>query len=254
MYSEKQQQRIIGKLVRFEETLERLTFTKIDEISMMKYQTKEPLDAIPEDSLFAPCEKGELWGGDGMYCWYKGSYQVPEQYAGQNLYLRPRIGYYEAMLWVNGVPHGIYTTKITFNSHGNHHCDRIVTNAAAGETLDLALECYAYHYMIGTQPFQNEAFKSFTYSYDGAEICLKNDKICDVYFDLKTVNQMVSALPETSYRRAELVRTLLKINEFIYYDYENAPKEAFFAALERADDMLKEELAKRTDQVHRQQP
>ena len=248
MYCEKQQQRIIGKLVRFEETLERLTFTKIDEITMKKYQTQEPLDTIPDDSLFTPCEKGEEWGGEAMYCWYKGAYQVPEQYAGQNLYLRPRIGYYEAMLWVDGVPHGIYTTKISVNSHGNHHCDRIRTNAKAGETIDLALECYAYHYMLGTQPFQDEAFRSFMYPYNGAEICVKNDEICEVYFDLKTVNQMVQALPESSFRRADLIRTLLKINEFIYYDYDNAPKEAFFEALERAKAMLKKELAKKNSE------
>ena len=245
MYCEKQQERIIGKLVRFEETLERLTFTKIDEISMKKYQTKEPLDTIPDESLFTPCEKGEEWGGEGMYCWYKGTYEVPGQYAGQNLYLRPHIGYYEAMLWVNGVPHGIYTTKITFNSHGNHHCDRIRTSAKAGEKIDLALECYAYHYMLGTQPFQDEAFRSFMYTYNGAEICVKNEDICDVYFNLKTVNQMVKALPQESFRRADLIRTLLKINEFIYYDYELAPKDAFFAALQKANGLLKAELAKK---------
>ena len=248
MYNERQQQRIIGKLVRFEETLERLTFTKIDELSMKKYQTIEPFDTIPDDHLFTPCNKGEQWGGEGMYCWYKGTYQVPEQYAGQNLYLRPKIGYYEAMLWVDGIPHGIYTTKITVNSHGNHHCDRIRTNAKAGEKIDLVLECYAYHYMLGTQPFQDEAFRSFLYTYDGAEICVKNDKICEVYFDLKTVNQMVRALPESSFRRADLIRTLLKINEFIYYDYDNAKKEEFFKALDRAEVMLKKELAKKNSE------
>ena len=64
MYNERQQQRIIGKLVRFEETLERLTFTKIDELSMKKYQTIEPFDTIPDDHLFTPCNKGEQWGGE----------------------------------------------------------------------------------------------------------------------------------------------------------------------------------------------
>lgn len=249
MYTEKQQQRILERLELFEKVLEPLLFEKIGEIPMSMYPTEQSGDKIPDEHLFQPCHQGDTWGGEWSYCWFKGNYQVPEAYAGENLYLYPHIGGYEAMLWVNGIPHGIFTSKIIVNSHGNHYCNRICTNAKVGEVLQIALEYYAHHLVVGTQPFVDDPKEDFQFEYQGVDVCLKNEQICDVYFDLRTVNQMVRVLPVSSFRRADLVKTLIKINEFLYYDYENADKEAFLEALFHAGKMLKEQLAKKNSET-----
>lgn len=249
MLTEKQLIRMQEKLERFEKTLEELMFQPVDRISMSKYQTEEGLDQIPADYLFTSAKAGDVWGGEKTYCWFKGRYQVPDQYDGKDLYLRPNIGGYEAMMWINGIPHGIFTSKIIINSHGNHYCDLMKKNVSAGEYLDVALEYYSFHYMIGTQPFMNEPRGSFTYTYEDVQVCLKNEEICDFYFDLKTVNQMVRVLDENSFRRADLLKHLYRIHEKIYYDYENADKEAFMGAIRECAPILKEVLAKKNSET-----
>lgn len=249
MYTEKQQERILERFILFEQKLEPLLFTKIDELEMSKYFTVESQDTVPDERMFQPCEPGEEWGGEWSYCWFRGRYQVPEQYAGQKLYLKSHVGGYEAMLWVNQVPHGIFTSKICVNSHGNHYCDCICVNPKQGEVLDIALEAYAHHLVIGTQTFEDDPQEVYRFIFQGADICLKNEEICDVYFNLKTVNEMVKVLPPSSFRRADLVKTLLEINDFIYYDYEHADQDLFLRALARANQMLKEQLAKKNAQT-----
>lgn len=245
MLTEKQMERMHERLEQFEITLEGLMFRPIGQVSMRSYQTAEELDRIPDDTLFAPAQKGDIWGGEGNYCWFKGTYEVPQEYDGRDLYLYPKIGGYEAMMWVNGIPHGIFTSKIIVNSHGNHYCDMIKKGGKAGEQIDLALEYYAHHYMIGTQPFMENPRDSYEYTYNGADICLKDEEICDFYFDLKTINQMVRVLDQNSFRRAGILKTLYKIHEIICYDYEHADTDCFMTGLRSAAPLLKELLSKK---------
>ena len=65
------------------------------------------------------------------------------------------MGYFEATLWLNGKIHSNYAAKFTVGSHGNHYCNRLVPQAKTGEVLRVALECYAYHQVLGTQPIEN---------------------------------------------------------------------------------------------------
>lgn len=245
MYTEKQQERLLEKLKKFEENLEPLLFEKIGEVPMKKFQTPDSYDRIPEDALFVPCKKGDVWGGEGNYCWFKGSFCVPAEWDEKELFVSPKIGGYEAMLWVNGVPHGIFTSKIIVGSHGNHYCDRIKESVKAGEVVDLALEYYAHHYFKGTQPFDNDPCPSYEYRFESVDICEKNETIFDFYFDLRTINAMVKVLPKDSFRRADLIRTLVKVHEIVFYDYENAEKEEFMEAIRAAAPLLKEQLAKK---------
>lgn len=245
MYAEKQQEILLEKLSKFEENLEPLIFEKIGEISMKKFQTPDSYDHIPEEELFVPCQKGDIWGGESNYCWFKGSFFVPEEWSGKELFVYPKIGGYEAMLWVNGVPHGIFTSKIIVHSHGNHYCNQIKKDAKAGEKVELAMEYYANHYFKGTDPFSDQPYPSYQYTYESVDICQKNEEIYSFYFDLKVVNGMVRALPKDSFRRADLVNTLIRVHEIILYDYENAEKEEFIEAIRVASPLLKEQLLKK---------
>ena len=123
MLTEKQTERMLDKLKQFEETLENLMFRPVEEVSMGMYQTSESLDRMPDRELFHKAKKGDIWGGEGKYCWFAGDFVVPEYLDGKDLYLKPEIGGYEAMLWIDGVPYGIYTSKIIVHSHGNHYCN-----------------------------------------------------------------------------------------------------------------------------------
>ncbi|NLK26881.1 MAG: alpha-mannosidase, partial [Clostridiales bacterium] len=125
MLTDRQIDKMLGKLTRLETTLERLLFEKVDDLSMQALPTDGSYHSIPDRSLFSPCKSGDSWVGEGSYCWFLGSYTVPEQLAGKTLYIYPKIDGYEGMLWVDGKPFGNFSSKMIISSHGNHYCDML---------------------------------------------------------------------------------------------------------------------------------
>lgn len=233
---------MFGKMKRFEEMLEPKLFQKIDSVQMKAFPTDGRYHAVPEESCFAPCEDGTVFEGEGSYCWFRGSYTVPEELGGKDLFVYPGIEGYEGMLWVDGKPYGNFASKIIEHSHGNHYCDMLRQRVHGGETIDLAFEYYANHYIKGTQPFKDESQKSYQIIYHPIHICLKDEELAEFYFDLRIANQMVEVLEEKSFRRADFVRALLEIHSFISYDLENEEEAVFRMQIRRADAVLKKVL------------
>ncbi len=244
MLSEKQIDRMLSKLRKFEEVLNPRMFIKKDEVTMQMFPTKEAYDDIPDEENFTECIKGQRWGGESSYCWFKGSYPVKDELVGKKLYIYPKIEGYEAMLWVNGAPFGTFCTKIVVTGHGNHYCDMLVPVAKEHETINIALEYYAGHYVVGCDPWTKDPMKSFDYGFESVDICLKDEVICDFYFDLKTLNQLVSCMDRNSFRRADVIKTLVKVHEIIYYAPDDVSEEVFYDAIIKAAPLLKEQLCK----------
>lgn len=242
MYTETQLERMFGKLKRLEEMLEPGLFHRVDTVEMKAFLTDGRHHTVPGEENFSPCEDGTVFEGEGIYCWFRGTYVVPEELKGKTLYVYPKIQGYEGMLWVNGKPYGNFASKKIVNSHGNHYCDMLRRNVYAGETIEMAFEYYANHYIKGTQPFKIEGQKTFQIVYHPVDICLRDEELTAFYFDLKIANQMVEVLEKKSFRRAEFVRALLEIHKFIAYDFENEEPALFREEIRRADAILKEVL------------
>lgn len=249
MFTEKQLDRMFGKLKRLEEMLEPRLFRVVDTVPMKAFATDGSHHAVPEESCFTACEDGTVFEGEGIYCWFQGSYTVPEALAGRTLFVWPGIRGYEGMLWVNGKPYGNFAAKIIENSHGNHYCDMLCKSAEAGERIELAFEYYANHYIKGTQPFLEEGHRDFRIVYHPVDICLKDEELAEFYFDLKVVNQMAAVLEEKSFYRADFVRALLEIHSFISYDFERENPEVFRSQIRRADAVLKKALARKNGET-----
>ena len=245
MLNDKQIQRMLDKLKRFEDTLDGMIFEKVGELPVSIYETKESLYQIPDSSLFTPIHPGDMWGGEGVYGWFKTAFTVPQELAGKPLFLRPRMGGYEAMLWVDGKPFGTFATKIVQTGHGNHYCDMVVKTPKAGQELDLTVEFYAGHYIMGCMPYEENPRHDFRFPFTSMDICVKNDKIAAFYFNLRTLNELIEVLDETSYRKAELIRVMLALHEVLYYDPANVSREEFYAALDQGQKIMAPALARR---------
>lgn len=105
------------KLKRLEKTLNPYLFNKVESLPARAFRCKEQFHHIPDDENFKEISDGFKWGSNGEYCWIKAEYTVPKELNGTDLFLMPKLGGYEAMLWVNGVPFGTYNNKITYTSH-----------------------------------------------------------------------------------------------------------------------------------------
>ena len=80
MMNHPQIKRMLSKLTQLEATLDRYVFQKQDELSVVKYETKEQLYAAPADeALYSKVQQGDVWGAELSYCWFKGSFTVPEE-------------------------------------------------------------------------------------------------------------------------------------------------------------------------------
>ncbi|MDL2302157.1 glycosyl hydrolase-related protein [Lachnospiraceae bacterium OttesenSCG-928-D06] len=245
MMAEKQIDRMLTKLIRLENTLENRLFRVVDQVEMKWYLTEKRLYQIPEDSLFTEYEDGAPWGGADNFCWFKGTYTPGPELAGEKLYLYPKTTGYEAMLWVNGMPKGIYAAKFVVQSHGNHYCDMLVKNAEAGKPLEIALEYFAGNFCIGCQPLINEEKKDFKYHAGSMDVCVRDELYAEFFFDLKVVNQLAAVLDKNNFRRAELIRALIKVHELVYYSPEDVSEEMFREALKETLPYLKEVLSKK---------
>ena len=222
-----------------------MLFKKVAKIdSVLAYETTDRLYEIPDDSLCSPVESGWIWGAEESFCWFKTDFVVPDELDGKNIFVMPHTEGYESLLWVNGKPFGTFNTKIVFTGHGNHYCDLVKMGVKAGEKIEIALEVYAGHTHLGTQPLQvDRLIKEYRYHFDGLDICVKDDFIQDFYFDLKVVNNLYQSLPDTSFRKGEIVNALYEVHKRIYYAYDDTDDESFRNAMKEAQPFLKEILA-----------
>ena len=245
MMNQPQIGRVLNKLEQFLMTLEPRMFVPHDTVSMNKYETSTRYDALPQGVEFTPAVKGESWGKELSYCWFDGTYTVPESLDGENLFAMPHFGSYETMMFVDDVPYGTFANKITNAGHGNHYCDLIRMNAKAGEQIHLTFEAYAGHYVLGCYPFEVSANNNFTYTYEDVTICTKDQQIIDFYFDLRTLLQLAKALDENGVRYAQVIGTLLQLNTVIQYSPDDTDPAFFRETLKEASDMMKQCLAAR---------
>ena len=243
MYEKAQVEKMWKKLKRLEEMLHGRMFIKAGQVDHVKaYTTTEPLHSIPDSSLFEPCDKGMRWEQEGLYGWFQGCFEVPENLAGQSLFIFPRIKGYEGLLWVNGKPYGNFASKIkvNFGGLGNHYCDLLVKDAAAGEKIDIVLEYYSHHEIRGEDAF-SEYQEVFDIQYDGVDICVKDELICNFYYDLYVANQMARYLQD-DVRKADVIRVLVQINAMVDYDIDLADPVKWRKSVQEADQLLQKLL------------
>jgi alpha-mannosidase len=240
MLNSKQIDRMLGKLTRLEKILEPLIFTKIEELQVKRLETTEQYHVVPQDeNLYVDTKHGDTWGGEGVYSWFRSKARIPEKYRSQTIYVYPMVGGYEAMFWVDGIPRGIFANKYVTTMHGNHYCNMLVKEADPDKEIDIAIEFYAGHYIIGTQPFETNTRSDFKFTFDNIHLYIKNHDIADFIFDLKTLNQMVEKSDSLSFRRADIINCLTEVHKTVYYAIEDADESVWRPALAKAREIMR---------------
>ncbi|MCR5585312.1 MAG: alpha-mannosidase [Lachnospiraceae bacterium] len=243
MLEKRQTEQMMFKLRRLKDMTEKLLFLKVDEVEASAFQTRERFCEVPDRSRFERCPKGSSFEGEESYTWFLADYRIPEKLKGNGLFVKPLIDGYEGLLFVNGVPSGSFTNKINVGGHGNHYCSLFTKGSGQGERFELAIEYYAHHYVAGTSPFEDNRDEKFVVNYSGIDICVKNERIWDFYFNLYIACQIADHAGHDVFRQSDVLNALKKVHETVYYDIENVDREIFYEACERANEILKEVLA-----------
>lgn len=244
MLNDKQNDKLIKKLERCLEVFDSYLFEKIETVPYQVYQTKEHLYQIPREECFT--DPQATWGGEGVTCWFKGSYLPEKEEQLKPLYIMPQLGGYEAMLWVNSKPCGAFATKIVVTNHGNHYCSKLNASLEPGEPISFVIEFYAGHYVIGCQPFEkNPRPNDFIFPCGDIWICEKIQEVADFISDLKVLLQLANALDQNSFRRADIMNTLTQVHQVLIYSPEQVSKEEWLYSLETAREIMLPSLMKK---------
>ena len=236
MLPEKNISRTIEKQKRLVKMLRERIFVPVGQANLRGvFQTTEPLFEIPADSMLSPV--ADVWGGKGVYAWFKGDYTVPEELAGKPLFVYPKMGYYEGMLWVNGAVHSNFAAKFIEGSHGNHYCNRFTADARAGEKFEFALEVYANHEIPGTGPLEFPV-QNYVYPTGALDICVRDDEILRFVIDFNLILQLRDQLPEGSWRRASIENALHEIHLKLYYDLDACSEATWREGMRAAQEIL----------------
>lgn len=239
--NEQQIERVAGKLQRFERDIDKLLYKTVATVPTGVYLTEERLRAVP-DGPYTPVSEGYVWGGAGQYAWFTGTFTVPAALEGQRLFLMPAFGGYEGMLYVDGQPVGNFARRITFTAHGNHYCKRIAERARAGQTLRLAVACYAGHDYIGKMPEDDFCRSDFTYTVGPCKVCVVNEDIWDFYYNLKILNELWRAVPPDTFVKGRLSNLLLEVDKRVYLSVDDCAYDVFVGAIADANEVLRREL------------
>ncbi len=242
MLNDKQIERVIIKLKTYESNLENKIFKKIDKLNVDYFETEEDLYTVPPKDNFKKLPTSFKWGWEKSKCWFKGTYKVDENLNGEDIFIMPKVGGYEILMYINNEPFGNFTTDLVDTEHGNHYCNMIKKDAKVGDVIDIALECYAGHYVIGTQPFEVSKKNCFTYDYNDIFICTKDKIVSEVYFNLKILIQLALNLNDIEYKKAAVIKCLLEVNKIANLSIDSLNEEYFHKNLRDVNEILKTEL------------
>ena len=156
--------------------------------------------------VFQPAPAGLKWGRKWEYGWFRTSFTVPQEMAGERLVLFLNVGE-EMLVWVNGVESGAIDKK--------HSYITLSRCACAGETFDIYAECYAGHGVRNedagpvaegeeTVPEPPAAQQVVKPSFVG----VWNETVFQAAMDYRTLYSLVKKLPEKSLRTMKIIEGL----------------------------------------------
>lgn len=169
---------------------EQLIMTEIATIELSGFVTKERL-SIHEAAggPFQPAARGQRWGEDWMYGWFRTNVIVPKGAEGKRLVAILDYGS-EATVYVNG--------KVSGAMDLNHHHITLTRSAKAGESFEIAAEAYAGH--DGRQP-----------AVGVSRLCIFEEEIFQFFIDLECLYDLRQHLDPKSLRAAEIDTCLTKV-------------------------------------------
>lgn len=250
MLNKVQIQRMYEKQKTYLERMEDKMFKQVASLNVEGYITKDLIHALPKDVEFKTMKKGDVWGAEKTYCWFKSTFVVPKELDGQKLYLMPECGLYEGLLYVNDMPYGNYAAKFAMaTGHGNHYCKAFTQKAVAGEEISIVVEAYAGHDIEGCMPYESPTNRPFGNKFDEFKVMVQDPIIADFYFTYRILIELYEASNEHSAKRAEIERLLLELNKIVYFSNEETSEELQKEAMVKALELMKPIMEKKNSET-----
>ncbi|MBQ8370366.1 MAG: hypothetical protein IJY35_10350, partial [Clostridia bacterium] len=209
-------------------------------------ETHEHLRKVPDASLLHEIPAGTQWGEEYSNLWLVTEYTVPAELDGEILCAIPDADAVEILCFRDGKPAGIINSKNRFIG-GEHSAMFVSPSAKAGETVQLAFECYAGHVCLDCTPYSHyndDGWKgNYRHRYNGIRLCIVDKLMRDFVFDLSTVLQ-IARLPGENFTAMKAHECLMNAFPFLLQDPASADEEEIRYSCEKVRECLAPALEK----------
>jgi len=223
------------------------TVAKAEEVYAL--ETEEHLRLPPARDEMTAISEGTKWGHEYSNIWLSYTYTVPAELEGKIIGCIPDAEFVEVLCFKNGKPSGIINSKNQFIG-GEHSAMFITTEAVAGETFEIDLECYAGHNCFGTQPYEGywadeSKTGNYTHTYHGIRIVVMDTVMRDFVFDVATALQL-ARLPGENFAGMKAYECLMNAFPYLIQDVRSASDEEISESAKKVCELLAPALEKGT--------
>ena len=209
---------------------------------------------VPPDSEFRNIAKGENWGGEQVYAWFRCSTVIDESLEGKELWIMPDTGAAEGLLFLNGKPSGMFdcTDKVSNPQTRLHNIQPLTDDAKIGERFTIAIESYAGQTSFGCMPFESIGDCDHFYPYKtvhqfkGIYIVEKDDMLERFLYGIEVLRQLYNGLPETNFMKWQITNIFEEIFRYVPTYPEEYPYEVWHAGVLKSVELMKEVLDRKS--------
>lgn len=240
------QQRYIDRTLRKFDNILELYAKKIFRVigsadDVCAYATDEHLRVPPERALTSPIAPETRWGHEWGNLWLQTSYTIPNEAEGKTVCVFCDAEAVEILCFRNSKPAGIINSKNNFLG-AMHSAMFLASGAKAGETYDIAFECYAGHTCLGCSPYDNyerdeSVCDSCEHTYHGIRFAVMDELYRDFCFDLSTALQ-IARLPGDNFTAMRAHECLMAAFPYLIGDIQSAGEEELRESCEKIRELL----------------
>ncbi|MBR3300554.1 MAG: hypothetical protein IKI68_03615 [Clostridia bacterium] len=240
----------VNKVKRLDGEYRKFLYNKICELDCEISEIPAPEDIPKARSQFSSkmpengwrkVKPGDKWGGEFCYAWIRSSFKIGKELDGKKLLLKPDIGLVEGLLFIDSKASGIFDQCHDIPCDFRLHDVQPLTFCAkAGETFDIAVECYAGHKVLGTRPYENGEVDKWSFYpanferlFSSFDIVERDETVAEFLRLHRIVKQIIDTYPDNSahYSAAinafcEVFKVLPLLPAEISFDWHPALKKA----------------------------
>ena len=222
-----------------------LDYEVVAEVPMKMAQTEQHFRSVPEGIEWKEAVPGTGWGGRWLSAWFAGKAALPPACDGREVFVCAQTGGIETLLFVDGIASGLLNSYAVGQKDRPHHAaKRITAEGKSGQGIELALEAYAGHPCVGSQPNGDgpEDLISegpYRHTFQKVQLLLRNDDIRDFCLDLRTLLSLLDVLDHESLRQGKLMAGLARVYQTIHQMPDEVPESLWRPALAEARVIMK---------------
>ena len=214
---------------------------------VLSLATDDHLRLPPAKADMTPITPGTVWGHEWGNLWLSTTYTVPAEADGKTLCVICDAEAVEVMCFRNGKPAGIINSKNQFLG-GMHSAMFLASPAKAGDTYEIALECYAGHTCLGCEPYANyerdeSVHDKCEHRYHGVRFAVMEPVIRDFVFDVATALQ-IARLPGENFTAMRAHECIMEAFPYLIGDVLSATEEEILESCAKISEILAPALQK----------